>query len=206
MARAGHKYPLLVYQRMMNRWWPAMITLGLGMFALAYAEYIDPLAQFLPWRWQLFAAIGGLCILMGIFFIILRHLAYVQPFPEYLKLVTPFMRLNISYKRIHRTTTTEMHYLFPPKSLSGWMQDILEPLAGKTAIVIDLKGYPVSPLMLRFFLSRFFFKDQTPHLVILVKDWMRFSSELDSMKSGIDLYPAPQKRTKSSLLSQLPKK
>jgi len=207
MARGGHKYPLIVYQHMLNRWWPALMAIGLGMFALAYSEYIDPMAQFVSWRWQLFAGIGVLAILIGIFFLILRHLAYVQPFPEYLKLVTPFMRLNISYKRIRKTTTTEMHYLFPFKGLSGWMQDIFEPLAGKTAMVIDLNGYPISPLMLRFFLSRFFFKDKTPHLVILVKDWMRFSSELESMRTGIDMIPsAPQKRQKSSILSQLPKK
>jgi MFS family permease len=207
MARGGHKYPLIVYQHMLNRWWPALMAIGLGMFALAYSEYIDPMAQFVSWRWQLFAGIGVLAILIGIFFLILRHLAYVQPFPEYLKLVTPFMRLNISYKRIRKTTTTEMHYLFPFKGLSGWMQDIFEPLAGKTAMVIDLNGYPISPVMLRFFLSRFFFKDKTPHLVILVKDWMRFSSELESMRTGIDMIPsAPQKRQKSSILSQLPKK
>lgn len=206
MARAGHKYPLIVYQHMLNRWWPAMIALGLGMFALAYSEYIEPMAQFLPWRWQLLAGIGGLCILIGIFFLVLRYFAYVQPFPHYLKLVTPFMRINISYKRIQKTTTTEMHYLFPHKSMSGWVQDIFEPLAGKTAIVVELNGYPISPVMLRFFLSRFFFKDKTSHFVILVKDWMRFSSELDSMKSGIDPNPAPQKRPKSSILSQLPKK
>lgn len=207
MARGGHKYPLIVYQHMLNRWWPALMAIGLGMFALAYSEYIDPMAQFVSWRWQLFAGIGVLAILIGIFFLILRHLAFVQPFPEYLKLVTPFMRLNISYKRIKKTTTTEMHYLFPFKSLSGWMQDIFEPLAGKTAMVIDLNGYPISPVMLRFFLSRFFFKDKTPHLVILVKDWMHFSSELESMRTGIDMIPsAPQKRQKSSILSQLPKK
>jgi len=207
MARGGHKYPLIVYQHMLNRWWPALMALGLGMFALAYSEYIDPMARFLAWRWQLFAGIGALAILIGVFFVILRHLAYVQPFPEYLKLVTPFMRINISYKRIKKTTTTEMRYLFAFKSLSGWMQDIFEPLAGKTAMVIDLNGYPISPVMLRFFLSRFFFKDKTPHVVILVKDWMRFSSELESMRTGINIIPsAPQKRQKSSILSQLPKK
>jgi len=207
MARGGHKYPLIVYQHMLNRWWPALMAIGLGMFALAYSEYIDPMAQFVSWRWQLFGGIGVLAILIGIFFVILRHLAYVQPFPEYLKLVTPFMRLNISYKRIRKTTTTEMHYLFPFKGLSGWMQDIFEPLAGKTAMVIDLNGYPISPVMLRFFLSRFFFKDKTPHLVILVKDWMRFSSELESMRTGIDMIPsAPHRRQRSSILNQLPKK
>lgn len=207
MARAGTKFPLIVYRHMLSRWWPAMITMGLGMFALAYSEYIQPLGRFLPWRWQIFVGIGVLAIMTGVFFMILRYLAYVQPFPEYLKLVTPFLRFNISYKRFKKTTTTEMRYLFPRKSMSGWVQDIFAPLAGQTAMVIDLNGYPVSPVVLRLFLSRFFFKDKTPHIVILVKDWMRFSSELDSMRTGIDTNPPPaQKRQKNSILSRLPQK
>jgi hypothetical protein len=131
----------------------------------------------------------------------------VQPFPGYLKIVTPFIRVNISYKRIQKTTPTEMRFMFPRKSMSGWVWDIFEPLANRTAIVIELKGYPISPVVLRLFLSRFFFKDKTPHFVILVKDWMRFSSELESMRTGIDLNPPPgKKRSKNSILSRLPQK
>ena len=206
MARAGHKYPLMVYQHMLNRWWPAMITIGLLMFALAYSEYIEPMGKFLPWRWQLFAGIGGLAVMIGVFFLLIRYIAYVQPLPNHLKFVTPFMRINISYKRFKKTTATEMRSLFPPKSMSGWVRDIFAPLATKTALVIDLNGYPISAALLRMFLSRFFFKDKTPHLVILVKDWMRFSSEIESMRSGIDPNPSPPKRKKSSILSQLPHK
>jgi len=206
MARAGHKYPLIVYRHMLNRWWPAMIAIGLGMFVLAYSDYIDPVGKFLPWRWQLLAVVGALAVLMGIFFWIIRYFAYVQPFPTYLKLVTPFLRINISYKRFKKTTTTEMRYLFAYKSMSWWIRDIFSPLANKTALVIDLNGYPVSPVLLRLFLSRFFFKDKTPHLVILVQDWMRFSSELESMRSGIDLNPPTQKGSKNSILSRLPQK
>ncbi|HSL31460.1 MAG TPA: hypothetical protein VK900_19820 [Anaerolineales bacterium] len=190
---------------MLNRWWPAMIAIGLGMFALAYSEYIQPLGRFLPWRWQLFAAIGGLAIMIGIFFWVSRFFAYVQPHPGYLKLATPFMRINISYKRIRKTTTTEMRYIFSQKSMSGWVREIFSPLATKTALVIELNGYPISPALLRLFLYRFFFKDKTTHLVILVDDWMRFSSELESMRSGIDL-DTTQKRQRNSILSRLPEK
>jgi hypothetical protein len=206
MARAGHKYPLIVYRHILNRWWPAMIAIGLGMFGFAYTEYIQPLGRFLPWRWQLCVAIGGLAIMVGIFFLVVRFFAYVQPFPNHLKFVTPFMRINISYKRIQKTTATEMRYLFPYKSMSGWVQEIFSPLANKTALVIDLNGYPISPVLLRLFLSRFFFKDKTPHFVILVQDWMRFSSELESMRSGIDPNPPAQKRSRNSILSRLPEK
>jgi hypothetical protein len=191
---------------MLNRWWPPMIAIGLGMFALAYSEYIQPLGPFLPWRWQLAAGVGVLAIMVGIFFWVIRFFAYVRPFPTYLKLVTPFMRINISYKRIKKTTATEMRYLFAYKSMSWWVREIFSPLANKTALVIELSSYPVAPAVLRLFLHRFFFKDKTPHLVILVQDWMRFSSELESMRSGVDLNPPAQKRSKSSILSRLPQK
>ncbi len=206
MARAGHRYPLIVYRHMLNRWWPAMFAIGLGMLAWAYSEYIEPLGRFRTWVWGFDAAVGGLAILIGIFFWSIRYFAYVQPYPNYLKLVTPFMRINISYKRIQKTTATEMRYLFEYKKMSGWVRDIFSPLASKTALVIDLNGYPLSPAVLRLFLSRFFFKDKTPHLVILVQDWMRFSSELESMRSGIDPNPPAQKRPRDSILARLPRK
>ena len=206
MARAGHRYPLLVYQHILSRWWPAMIAIGLGMFALAYTEYITPLGKFLLWRWQLPAAVGGISIFLGFFFWLIRFLAYVQPHPNYLKIVTPFMRINISYKRVKKTTATEMRYLFSTKSMSGWVRDIFSPLATNTAVVVELSAYPVSPTLLRLFLHRFFFKDKTPHFVLLVKDWMRFSAELESMRSGIDPNPPSPKRSRDSLLSRLPQK
>lgn len=208
MARKpGKRYPLIVYKHIVSRWWAAMIAIGLGMFALAYTEYIDPLAEFIPSRWQLFAAVGGLAIGVGIFFFIIRYIAYIQPHANHLKVVTPFLRFNISYKRLRRTATTEMRLLIPIKKLSGWVQDIFEPLANKTAIVLELSGYPLPPTVLRLFLSRFFFKanDKTPHLVILVDNWMGFTTEVDSMRTGTEPQ-TPEKRTRTSILSKLPQK
>jgi len=207
MARGGTKFPLIVYQHLLNRWWTPMIAMGLGLFGIAYGQYMEPLGRFLPMRWMPFVAIGMLSILIGVFFLVIRQIAYIQTFPTYIKFVTPFLRLNISYKRIHKTTTAEMRQLFPPKSMSGWMRDIFAPLAGQTAVIIELKGYPISPVVLRLFLSRFFFKDKSPHFVILVRDWMKFSNELDSMKSGIDPNPPPaKKQQRNSILAKLPRK
>lgn len=184
-----------------------MFAAGLVMFVLAYEEYTDPIYRYIPWRWQLCVGVGVLAIFIGIFFLVIRQIAYIQAFPGYVKLVTPFMRINISYKRLHKTTTTEMRQLFPPKSLSGWMRDIFAPLASQTAIILELKSHPISPVVLRMFLSRFFFKDKTPHIVILVKDWMGLSSEIDSFRTGEELYPKPaKKRGSDSILSRLPKK
>ncbi len=202
--RPGKKYPLIIYRHIVSRWWFAMIFMGLGLFALAYAEYIKPTAEFNPLPWRVFAGVGALAMLAGIFFFVIRFMAYVQPHPAFLKFVTPFLRINISYRRIRRTTTTEMRQLFPLKSVSGWGRDVLSPLASKTALVLELNGYPVSPVILRLFLSRFFFKDKTPHLVILVEDWLKFSSEMESMRTGAEPPDEPRK-PKNSILSRLPR-
>lgn len=206
MARR-RRYPLIVYRHMLNRWWPAMIAMGLGMFALAYSEYIHPMAQFIAWRWQLAAAVGIMAIMVGLFFLIIKHFAYVQVFPTYLKLSTPFLHVKISSKRIRRTATSEMRHLFPPKNMSWWTQEIFAPLANLTAVVIELNSYPVSRRMMRMFLSRFFFKDKTPHIVILVNDWMLFSTEVESMRTNTNPNPTtPKKRPRDSILSRLPQK
>ncbi len=205
MARGGHKFPLVVYRHLLSRWWTPMFAIGLVMFALAYGEYAHPAYPIVPW--QFLAGVGVLALCVGILFLAIRRMAYIQPMPGYIKLVTPFMRINISYKRLVKTTTAEMRQLFPAKSMSGWIRGIFEPLASQTAIVLELKSYPVSPALLRMFLSRFFFKDRTPHLVILVRDWMRLSAEIDSFRSGMDPNPASaKKRGSDSILSRLPRK
>ncbi len=207
MARGGTKFPLMVYQRLVGRWWTPMIAMGLGLFAIAYGEYIKPFGNLIYWRWLPLIFVGIFAILVGIFFLIIKQFAYVQVYPTYLKFVTPFLRFNISYKRIQRTSTNEMQQLFPPKSMSGWLREIIAPLARQTAVVIELKGFPVSPTILRLFLSRFFFKDKSPHIVILVKDWMKFITELDSMRAGGDSNESSTRRPqRNSILAKLPQK
>ena len=207
MARGGTRFPLIVYQHFLNRWWTPMFAMGLGLFGVAYGQYLEPLGPFLPLTWMPFVAIGAVAILIGFFFLLIRHVAYAQVFPGYLRFVTPFLRFNISAKRIRKITTSEMGQLFPPAGMSNWIKDIFSPLARETALVLELKGYPIAPIILRMFLARFFFKDKTPHIVILVKDWMKLSAELDGMRSGGDINPPPAKRPqRNSILSRLPQK
>jgi hypothetical protein len=202
MAKGGRRYPLVVYTHMINRWWPAIFTLGLALFALSWALHSW---GFEDWRWLSFSSIGGLCIFLGILLLLMRKSAYVQPFSDHLKMATPFLRLNISYKRVKRASSANMGALFPPQSVSSWRREIIQPLAKMTALVIELTGYPMSQSSLRLFLSPLFFKDKTPHFVILVDDWMKFSAELESMRSG-GVQSAPQKKRDNSILSRLPNK
>jgi hypothetical protein len=203
MARAGRRYALVMYTRMINRWWPAILSLGLAMLALAWAVHQW---GFEEWRWLTLASVGGLVLGVSVFLITIRMSAYVQPFGDHLRLVTPFLRINISYKRFRRTSTATMAALFPPKSISGWRRQIVEPLSKMTVVVVELNGYPITQTVLRFFLSPFFFKDKTPHFVLLVQDWMRFSSELESLRTGGEDIPPEAKPRDQSILSRLPHK
>lgn len=205
MPRAGRRYPLLLYTRMLDRWWPALFFLGLAVAALAWPFYNDLYTRLTePWRWLTLAGVAALVMLSSLLMLVLRKSAYVQAFSDHLRLATPFLRLNISYRRIVRTSSANMAMLFPPRSLSGMRRDIIQPLLNRTAMVIDLNAMPIPASTLRLFLSPFFFKDKTPHLVILVKDWMGFSTELESLRAGGD---APvRSRPAASILSKLPKR
>ena len=203
MAVVGRRYSLVIYTVMLDRWWPAVLALGLSILGLAWAVRNW---GFDEWRWQTLISVGGFIFLVSISMLIFRKGAYVQLFGDHLRLVTPFLRINISYKRVRRTSSVSMGALFPPNSISNWRREIVEPLAKMTALVIELNGYPIGQAPLKFFLSPFFFKDKTPHFVILVKDWMRFSSELESLRTGGEI-PTPQQKPRDrSILSRLPHK
>lgn len=207
MARGGRRYPLVIYREVINRWWPYVLVLGVFLAVLAWPIYKDPLGQAQPWRWQWLLGLGGITMLFAMFLLAMRGMAYVQVFPSHVRLVTPFLRLNISHKRLRRSTTTEMRALFPPEKMRGWKRDVIAPLGGRTALVLELNGWPASPELMRIFLSPFFFKDKTPHFVILVNDWMRFSTELESLRRGDGTArPTPPRSLNQSILSRLPRK
>jgi hypothetical protein len=205
MPKAGRRYHLVIYSHMLNRWWPATLALSIALFGLAWGVSFTQEGKAQPYLIYATAGLGGLAFVFTLFLLLIRKAAYVRPFPTYLRLVTPFLRMNISYKRFRGTTTSEMRALFPPASLSGWRREIIAPLSGMTAIVINLKEYPVPRPALKWFLSPFFFKDKTPHIVILVKDWLRFSAELDSMRFSSKQTPKERSRG-NSILSRLPHK
>jgi len=204
---------------MIDRWRPWVFWLGISLLILAGAIFYWGMEQ---WRWVTIASVGVFDIFASILMRFFRNSAYVQIFPTHLRLATPFLRMNISYKRFRRSGPSNMGALFPPNRISSAQAEVVQQVAGMTAVVIELTGHPMSQSALRLFLSPLFFKDKTPNFVILIEDWMRFSSELDSTRSGKGVaapqiqqqqrqpQPQPQqqkqKRGTSSILSKLPPK
>ena len=150
-------------------------------------------------------SLGTYAILLSFFLVSLRKLAYVQPYDSYVRLVTPFLRLNISYRRFVHASSAEMGRLFSVEDLKGWKRDFLHPLAGETAIVLELKSWPLPRRVLKLFLSPFFFPDRTAaRIALLVPDWMKFSTELESLRSTwIDSLLRPDRAPQSDLFASL---
>jgi len=214
MPKSERRHLLAVYKYMLDRWWRDTLALGVALIILAGG--LGGLPLLLPqysFMWVddltlwIVAGVGAFTIFFSIFLISIRKSAYVQPFADHLRLVTPFLRLNISYRRFRRTYTAEMQRLFPANKVSNWRRELLRPLANETVVVIELTGFPVSLPAMRLFLSPLFFPDKTPRLAILVPDWLAFSTDLESLRgSWRDAQRQATSDPRANLLSSLSKK
>jgi len=214
MPKSGRRHLLILYKYMLDRWWKATLTIGLVLLALASGlgglPFLMPRST-LPgvddWTlWGLTGA-GGFAIFLTIFLACIRKSAYVQAFSDHLRLFTPFLRLNISYKHIRRTYSSEMGQLFPWENMGAWKRELVRPLAAKTAVVLELTRFPVSQAALRLFVSPFFFPDKTPRLALLVPDWIALSTELESRRGAWQgAFHQPPETPGSKLLSSLTNK
>jgi hypothetical protein len=172
----------------MDRLWRSTLPLGLLLLAVwgytwwTGSEVLSgqnaPPADLVQWL-----LLAGAAMVLGftLFAFFARRMAYVQPRRDHIRLVTPFLRANISYRRIVSNYPAEFAQINPPRD-AGWAQQrYLEPFYGKTAVVLELSTYPLPPAFLRLFLSPYMFYKRTRGRVLLLPDWMSFSTEIDSI-------------------------
>jgi hypothetical protein len=165
----------------MDRLWFATLILGLllaGVWWQAIGGWIIPLSIFTE-TWVYMAAL--VVLIFSIFTLLARRMGFVQAYADHLRLVTPFLRLKVSYRRVRSVHLAEFSKLFPPSQV-GWAdQRFLMPFYGQTAVLVELYEYPLSPGVLRFFLPRQMFHPQMAGLVLMVDDWMALSTQIDSL-------------------------
>jgi hypothetical protein len=204
---------LVVYIHVINRWWRAMLGIGIVLLALAGGLYglprtmpQVPVAGVSETTLWLVGGVGVFAILLGIVLVTIRKFAYVQPFENHLRLVTPFLRLKISYRRIRQTSSVSMTSLFPLDRYKGRKRILLRSLMNYTAVVLDLNGLPLSRTALQLYLSPLFFPDKTPRLALLVPDWIKFSTEMESFRGAwLDAQNQPGHDPRSALLASITK-
>ena len=182
--RSGVRHPLLFYRRTMDRVWIATLALGIVLGAVVSFGLIKPVLVLgiSSDVWLVVAAVVALALSAFAFFS--RFMAYVQATPASLRVVTPFLRFQISYKRMRSVRPTLTQQVFPPGKSSWSQRNFLEPFYGKTALIVELRGFPVSPALLKLFLPDSMFARTTTGLVLVVSDWMRLSTEIDSFRGA----------------------
>ena len=178
--KAGNRHILLMYRRSWNRLWKPILLLGilLGFIWWQAGTAQTVFVQNANNLWVLAGSV--ICLLVGLFALVARNMSYVQPLARHFRIVTPFMKLNVAYQRVRTIRPVDMVQIFPPDKQSWAKQRFLAPLYRYTGLAIELKGYPLSRIALRLFFPPQFFLPQATGFVLVVSEWMKLSTELDT--------------------------
>ncbi len=67
---------------------------------------------------------------------------------------------------------------------SGLRRDLVAPFLGQTAVMVDLKSYPLGERWLRLWLGWFMFSPDAVGLQFVTPDWLVFSRDLDERRTA----------------------
>ena len=178
---SGDRFRLLIYREAIGRYRLPTFLLSVMLLGLWAVRGRLPLAwppiERAPWLLA-----GGLAATAFFLFAWLAPgFAYVQARRDHLRVQTPIYRMKVSYRRIHNTRPVDVGRMYPPSSLRGSDRAVLRRLYGMTALGVDLRGLPLSRLVLRLFFHRLLFASDTEGLVLIVEKWMPLSNQLSSL-------------------------
>jgi hypothetical protein len=178
MAASGKHHQLLLYARLFAMLRPpaffiALLCGGLRWFAPRIPLLASELAQ------GLLLVVIALCSLLFLYTLVGPSLSYVQCRPTHLLVSTPLFRLAVSYARIRTVRPVR----FAPSDL-GWSQRrFLEPFLGMTVVSVDLKSFPLNEKLLRLWLNPYLFAGDATGFLLLTKDWMATSRDIDANRT-----------------------
>jgi len=179
--KPGNRHILLLYRFSLNRLWKPTLLLALVLGAVATLPFFVDTPMVNASNEGLIFTGALISLAFAAFAFVARSMAFVQAMPDRIVVGTPFLRLKISYRRVRSIHPTSFAELFPPAN-AGWAnREFLLAFAGKTAVVVELKHYPMKRALLRLFLPPQMFSPRSTGLVLVVQDWMAFSTELDSL-------------------------
>ncbi|MEK6256852.1 MAG: hypothetical protein N2C13_05990 [Chloroflexota bacterium] len=178
---SGKKHKLLFYKHTMQRLWRLSLILDIVLWLVWWFVSPQMSTAMTDFVWYSAAATLGIAI----FAYFAQNMGYAQAKTGYLLLATPFLRLKISYKRIVSSHPVEFVQIFSPRKMRWADKRFARPYFRKTVVAIVLNDYPLSKIIIRLFFPKFIFHPQeNAGLVLVVKNWMALSTEIDSYKTS----------------------
>lgn len=180
----GRRYPLLLYRRTIRPFRRLSLLLAillLILWQLVRASWVSwPQSSGAPWL----LAGGLVSALLWLYTLLGPRLAYAQPRSDHLRLQTPIYRLKISYRRILATRPVNLAKTFGSRDLGRSQRRLLEPFMDHTALGIDLRAYPLRPILLRLFFHPSLLAPDRTGFILIVDDWMKLSEQLSDHLEG----------------------
>ena len=211
MARNGRRHRLVLYTYVLNRLWKYTLGIGIAVLALTAALALLPIQ--LPqyhilwvsdWILRVAAGAGVYAVMLSLLFIGISKLAYVQPSANNLRLITPFLRVWISYRRILKSFQCGSAAFVPLRPLPRLATKFpavsgerYRHRAGPARLAAPAPGAEVvpGPLLL---------SGQVPRLALLVPKWMDFSMDLENFRSiWLESQQLSRKTPQSDLLASI---
>lgn len=181
--RRFKRFHLSMYHQILSRHRILAFMLALLLMILGVLTWF----QWIPWptppleRWLLGASL--LATFYWIFTLLAPIQAYVQPRSDHIRIQIPFYRLNISYRRIRNTRPVDIAKTFPAETTPAGFRRTIRQFYGTTAVGLDLTSWPLPRWLLAFLLGRMMLAPDQPGLILITRDWIDLSKELETMLS-----------------------
>jgi len=182
----GKKHRLLIYNqvyRPRRTLYLLFALLFVGLSVLPYVLDKETASKLWPPQYDVvFLIVGVIAFLFFLFRLVAPRLAYVQCTERNLRIQTPLYPVVISYKRITTTRPNQWGKVFPPEKITRRQRRLLDKVPGESVLIVDVKGWPVSPGFLKLWMPEVMFSPDSVGLVLWVADWMTLNREIGDFK------------------------
>jgi hypothetical protein len=178
-------YPLLIYKPLGLRWRSLGILLTVLSVVLWWfaPDLLPPsIAQSNLRHLALIPAFAG--IVLALYGALARSRSSVTLRAKSLRIRTAFYPLVVSYKRIDDISSIPITDLFEKRKERAARRTWPRGYWGMTAVVVELKSYPLSERWLRLWIDKYLFIPNGKGFVFLVDEWMTLSNQLESKSLG----------------------
>jgi hypothetical protein len=182
----GKKHRLLIYNqvyRPRRTLYLIFALLFVGLYVLPYVLDTETASKLWPPQYDVvFLIVAVIAFLLFLFRLVAPRLAYVQCTERNLRIQTPLYPVVISYRRITTTRPNQWSKVFPPEKITRRQRRLLDKVLGESVLIVDVKGWPVSPGFLKLWMPEVMFSPDSVGLVLWVADWMTLNREIGDFK------------------------